>query len=179
MHQMFDSELEVGQVPGSPARLPDAFLDELAGALAQLGKPQRGVGFAALTRLAQRLPAAAAVTVDFTKATRLDAALVVVQLMPPASEPRPAPTPAGATLVPRAERVERAGRAAWAELTPRERDVAQRLCAGLSNKIIARELGLSLGTVKDYVHRILKKTGHASRARFAAAGLATAAWDPS
>ena len=129
-----------------------------------------------MTRLAQRLPAAAAVTVDFTKATRLDAALVVVQLMPPASEPRPAPTPAGATLVPRAER---AGRAAWAELTPRERDVAQRLCAGLSNKIIARELGLSLGTVKDYVHRILKKTGHASRARFAAAGLATAAWDPS
>ena len=179
MHQMFDSELEVWQVPGSPARLPDAFLDELAGALAQLGKPQRGVGFAALTRLAQRLPAAAAVTVDFTKATRLDAALVVVQLMPPASEPRPAPTPAGAILVPRAERAARTERTAWAELTPRERDVAQRLCAGLSNKIIARELGLSLGTVKDYVHRILKKTGHASRARFAAAGLATAAWDPS
>lgn len=173
---MFDSELEVGQVPGSPARLPDAFLDELAGALAQLGKPQRGVGFAALTRLAQRLPAAAAVTVDFTKATRLDAALVVVQLMPPASEPRPAPTPAGATLAPKTEQT---ASAAWAELTPRERDVAQRLCAGLSNKIIARELGLSLGTVKDYVHRILKKTGHASRARFAAAGLATAAWDPS
>ncbi len=179
MHQMFGSELEVGQVPGAPARLPDAFLDELAGALAQLGKPQRGVGFAALTRLAQRLPAAAAVTVDFTKATRLDAALVVVQLMPPASEPRPAPTPAGATLVPRAERAARTERTAWAELTPRERDVAQRLCAGLSNKIIARELGLSLGTVKDYVHRILKKTGHASRARFAAAGLATTAWDPS
>ncbi len=176
MHQMFGSELEVGQVPGAPARLPDAFLDDLAGALAQLGKPQRGVGFAALTRLAQRLPAAAAVTVDFTKATRLDAALVVVQLMPPASESRPAPTPAGATLAPKTEQT---ASAAWAELTPRERDVAQRLCAGLSNKIIARELGLSLGTVKDYVHRILKKTGHASRARFAAAGLATTAWDPS
>jgi len=48
-------------------------------------------------------------------------------------------------------------------LSPRERAVALLICGGLSNKDIARELGLSLGTVKIHVHSILQKLGERSR----------------
>lgn len=44
-----------------------------------------------------------------------------------------------------------------AALTPRERQVLALLAKGFSNKLIARELGLSLGTVKVHVKHILKK----------------------
>ncbi len=52
-----------------------------------------------------------------------------------------------------ANRVERRG-----VLTAREQQVITLVCQGLSNKEIARELGLSEGTVKQHVHRILVKT---------------------
>lgn len=42
-------------------------------------------------------------------------------------------------------------------LTARERDVAQLLEAGLSNKQIARDLCIELATVKNHVHHILEK----------------------
>jgi DNA-binding NarL/FixJ family response regulator len=46
----------------------------------------------------------------------------------------------------------------WSKLlTPRERAVALLIAGGLSNKEIARELGLSPGTVKTHVHTILQK----------------------
>lgn len=54
------------------------------------------------------------------------------------------------------------------KLSARGRQVAQCLCQGLSNKAIARALGIGVGTVKDHVHRILTKTGSPSRAAFAA-----------
>jgi two-component system nitrate/nitrite response regulator NarL len=44
-----------------------------------------------------------------------------------------------------------------AGLTPREQQVLGMLADGLSNKLIARELGLSLGTVKVHVKHLLKK----------------------
>jgi two-component system nitrate/nitrite response regulator NarL len=44
-----------------------------------------------------------------------------------------------------------------AGLTPRERQVLGFLAEGFSNKLIARELDLSLGTVKVHVKHILKK----------------------
>jgi DNA-binding NarL/FixJ family response regulator len=48
----------------------------------------------------------------------------------------------------------------WSKLlSPRERAVALLIAGGLSNKDIARELGLSLGTVKVHVHNILRKLG--------------------
>ena len=49
------------------------------------------------------------------------------------------------------------------ELTRREREVALLVGAGMSNKEIARQLGLSDGTVKLYVHSILRKTGARNR----------------
>lgn len=57
----------------------------------------------------------------------------------------------------------------FACLTPRERDVAKLLAAGRSNKDVAAELCLSVATVKDHVHNILRKTGLRSRAAVAAA----------
>ena len=48
-------------------------------------------------------------------------------------------------------------------LTRRERDVVDLLGAGMSNKEIARRLGLSVGTVKLYVHKVLYKAGARSR----------------
>ncbi|MGM9481341.1 response regulator transcription factor [Roseateles sp. NT4] len=65
------------------------------------------------------------------------------------------PTPASAAA-PRPE---------WAELplTPRQKHVLHLLTQGLSNKLIARELGVSVDTVKDHVAAVLKALGVASR----------------
>lgn len=72
----------------------------------------------------------------------------------PRVDDRPAPAPAaGATA------------AAWAELplTPRQKGVLELLSRGLSNKEIARELGVSVDTVKDHVAAVLKALGASSR----------------
>lgn len=42
-------------------------------------------------------------------------------------------------------------------LTPRECEVLRQLGSGLSNKEIARRLGLSISTIKHHVHKILAK----------------------
>lgn len=42
-------------------------------------------------------------------------------------------------------------------LTPRERDVLKALCSGASNKVVARQLGLSPRTVEMHRARIFKK----------------------
>jgi non-specific serine/threonine protein kinase len=52
-------------------------------------------------------------------------------------------------------------------LTARERKLVLLVVQGLSNKQIARQLGISVGTVKIHVHRILDKTGLPSRAAIA------------
>jgi DNA-binding NarL/FixJ family response regulator len=57
----------------------------------------------------------------------------------------------------------------FASLTPRERDVAHLVSTGLRNAQIAAELVVTLATVKDHVHRILRKTGLPSRAAVATA----------
>lgn len=48
-------------------------------------------------------------------------------------------------------------------LSRREREIALLVAQGLSNKAIARELGVSYGTVKIHVHRVLQKLGAKSR----------------
>jgi DNA-binding NarL/FixJ family response regulator len=46
----------------------------------------------------------------------------------------------------------------WSKiLSPLERAVALLIGGGLSNKEVARELGLSVGTVKIHVHNIFQK----------------------
>lgn len=53
-------------------------------------------------------------------------------------------------------------------LSSREREVAQLVARGLSNKEVARELGLSDGTVKIHIHSIFQKLGAKSRYRLIA-----------
>lgn len=48
-------------------------------------------------------------------------------------------------------------------LTPRQTDVLALLLRGYSNKLIARELGLSVETVKDHVAAVLRGLGVSSR----------------
>ena len=55
-----------------------------------------------------------------------------------------------------------------ATLTVRERRIVQLIDEGLSNKEIARELGIEVSTVKNHVHHILEKTRAARRAQAAA-----------
>lgn len=55
-----------------------------------------------------------------------------------------------------------------ATLTKREREVARLVAKGFRNREIAELLSISLGTVKDHVHRILAKSGLGSRAEVAA-----------
>jgi two-component system nitrate/nitrite response regulator NarL len=49
------------------------------------------------------------------------------------------------------------------ELTPREREIIAHLAEGQSNKAIARDLGISDGTVKLHVKAILRKLNVRSR----------------
>ena len=50
-----------------------------------------------------------------------------------------------------------------AELTPREMEIIEHLAIGQSNKVIARELGITDGTVKLHVKAILRKLEVSSR----------------
>ena len=55
----------------------------------------------------------------------------------------------------------------FSELTPRETEILCHLAAGESNKVIARELGISDGTVKLHVKAILRKLEVHSRVQAA------------
>lgn len=54
------------------------------------------------------------------------------------------------------------------ELTEREQQTLQLITRGMSNKLIARELGISDGTVKVYVKSLLRKLNLSSRLELAA-----------
>lgn len=53
--------------------------------------------------------------------------------------------------------------ARWKDLTPREQEVLLKLSRGLSNKIIAHELGISPATVQVHVSNIMQKVGALNR----------------
>jgi len=57
----------------------------------------------------------------------------------------------------------RTSSAPFAELTPRELEILSLLADGLSNKLIARRLEITEGTVKLHVKAILRKMGMRSR----------------
>jgi DNA-binding NarL/FixJ family response regulator len=53
------------------------------------------------------------------------------------------------------------------DMTPRQRQVLRCLVKGMSNKLIARELGLELATVKTHVHGVIHKLGVGNRTQAA------------
>lgn len=55
-------------------------------------------------------------------------------------------------------------------LTPREREIVEWLCGGLSNKSIARKLGTTDGTIKTHLRNIYQKLGITNRVALAAMG---------
>jgi two-component system nitrate/nitrite response regulator NarL len=61
--------------------------------------------------------------------------------------------------------------ALFAELTPRELEILERVADGLSNKMIARALEITEGTVKLHVKAILRKLGMRSRVEAAVAAV--------
>jgi DNA-binding CsgD family transcriptional regulator len=74
---------------------------------------------------------------------------------------------AGGSAVRLAVRARRKG------LTPREREVALLVERDLSNYEIARKLGITIGTVKNHVHKILLKHGLTLRPRRSSKNAAT------
>ena len=72
-----------------------------------------------------------------------------------------------ARLVERIAGGERPGSTGLAELTPREREVFERIAQGRSNKQIALELGVAEKTVKTHVGHLLAKLGVADRTQAA------------
>lgn len=65
----------------------------------------------------------------------------------------------------------RAEDSALAELTPRELEILECIADGFSNKMIARELDITDGTVKLHVKAILRKLGMRSRVEAAVAAV--------
>ncbi|HOL36369.1 MAG TPA: helix-turn-helix transcriptional regulator [Rubrivivax sp.] len=77
------------------------------------------------------------------------------QSMAAAVAAAPAPDPAAAS-------------ARACTLSPRELDVARRVARGLTDKTIARELGISVSSVRTYLRRLAGKSGAQRRAGVAA-----------
>lgn len=123
--------------------LDPAVLLRLRDALAEVKRSQgRRIPREALARLGGALPPDLGLTIDFDAADVLGQPMIVLR-------------PAAA--------VDRR----FDDLTPREREVAGLVAAGLRNKDIAVALCISVATVKDHVHRILDKAGLDSRAAVA------------
>lgn len=64
------------------------------------------------------------------------------------------------------------------KLTRREREIVQMIERGLSDKLIARELGISRATVVTYVRRAFEKTNVSNRAELVARVLKDALYNP-
>lgn len=68
--------------------------------------------------------------------------------------------------------VERVPEKVLAELTPREQEILNQLADGQSNKMIARALNITDGTVKHHIKSILRKLGVHSRVEAAVLAVA-------
>jgi DNA-binding NarL/FixJ family response regulator len=108
-----------------------------------------------LLRLASEVRIDAGVTIDLEASRDLGQPLIILRL--------PAELPPDSCL---------------AVLSRREREIAGLLAEGLSNKQVARRLSITLATVKDHVHRILRKTGLPNRTAVATAWKGTLAHRP-
>jgi len=88
-----------------------------------------------------------------------DAADTEPAVMRPMPETASSPAPGAGLGVPADSRAGMAGLG----LTPRQADVLTLLLKGLPNKLIARELNVSVDTVKDHVAAVLRALGVSSR----------------
>ena len=79
------------------------------------------------------------------------------------SEPAPQPRLTQVQQAASAPGFQTAGSLEGLSLTPRQTDVLALLLQGKPNKIIARELGVSVETIKDHVAAVLKALGVSSR----------------
>ncbi len=126
-------------------QLSETQLEQLRDALARVKQAQgRRIPREALAALTDALPDDVGMTIDFDAGEVLGHPIVV--LRPRKQEP-----------------------AFLGSLSPREREVAGLVAAGLRNRDIATALGITLGTVKDHVHHILTKSGLDNRAAVASA----------
>jgi two-component system NarL family response regulator len=78
---------------------------------------------------------------------------------------------AGRSHIPQAIAEKLAERMGVEELTPREMDVLEQIVAGMSNKQIADELGVSEATVKTHINSLLGKLGVTDRTQAATAAI--------
>jgi two-component system nitrate/nitrite response regulator NarL len=118
-------------------------------AVSDLGSTWRGVPMAAIVDLANGVEGRA-LRIDFAASAQIGAPILVLR--------------------------ERAVAAGLADrLSPREREVVCLIARGFTNKEIARELSISVATVKDHVHHALAKCGMRTRAALAAAAVQTEA----
>ncbi len=111
--------------------------------------PRAGIPLAEVLPVPASLTPGVALTVDFAAARELGHEIIILRVAAPAAAPRPDPRLLG--------------------LSPREREIAALVAAGLSNKQIAARESIALATVKAHVHHILVKTGLPNRAAIAAA----------
>jgi DNA-binding CsgD family transcriptional regulator len=127
-------------------RLNGIRLERLAAAVAAARHATSVEGWGPMLALTTSLDDGQSVTVDFSVHAVLGHPLVVVTHR------------------------ESVARPAWyTSLTPRERQVADLVAAGLSNAAIARRLDISVLTTKDHVHHVLDKSAYRRRAQIAAA----------
>jgi DNA-binding NarL/FixJ family response regulator len=131
-----------------PSELDATALQRLRGVVQRLDAANAsGTSLAEVVRLVRDLRVTSGLTVDFGATRELGQPMVVVRV------PSAAVVPSSTLNM----------------LSPREREVAALVASGAANKEIARILGLTLGTVKHYVHQILDKTGLPGRVAIAQA----------
>jgi DNA-binding NarL/FixJ family response regulator len=149
-------------------------------ALVAKPKPANVLGVAIVAHDAERRAALAAVVANAGHAVVEEGAADVVLLDGAASPSQieaalhAAATGSSARVVAPARArgfEELAERVANVLLTPRELDVLSAIGAGLGNKAIARELGISLHTVKFHIESLFRKLGARTRAEAVAKGL--------
>ncbi len=119
--------------------LGDIAIEDLRHALDNLSAPAVTGLWGAVEQLGRLQDCGLDVVIDFRATSRLRTPVILVSPSPPA-------------------------RALLSRLSPRRRAVAELMVQGASNKEIARSLDLSLGTVKDHVHDILRILDLPSRA---------------
>jgi DNA-binding NarL/FixJ family response regulator len=113
------------------------------------GARRRTLPVKELLDLASAAPAGPGITIDFEASRELGDALIVLRVPALASDQISDPR--------------------LMTLSHREREVAELVARGFSNKRIAHRLGIAISTVKDHLHNILQKTMLPNRAAIAAA----------